>query len=220
MLLRELPFEERPMERLRRCGAGALSTGELLTIVLGSPDQLGARLLAHFGGLVPLARASLTELEGVEGVGPSRAARVKAALELGRRLLIASCGERPQVRSPFDVAQLLLPEMSLLRQEQLRVVLLDRRHRLLGIPVVYVGSANTALVRVGELFREAVRENASAVILVHNHPGGDPTPSSDDVALTEQAVRAGKLLSIEVLDHIIIGAGRYVSMKDRGLGGF
>jgi len=207
------------MTRLRRYGPGSLSTGELLTIILGSPDELGARLLAHFGGLVPLARASLHELIGLDGMGLARAARIKAALELGRRLLIASCEERPRVLSPADVAGLLMPEMSLLRQEQLRVVLLDNKSHVLGIPVVYVGSVNTTLVRTGELFREAIRENAPVIILVHNHPSGDPTPSPDDIALTERAVQAGKLLDIALVDHIVIGAGRYVSMKDRGLGG-
>ncbi|HID86612.1 MAG TPA: JAB domain-containing protein, partial [Anaerolineae bacterium] len=172
----------------------------------------------RYGGLTGLAQASFAELCQEKGIGPAKVTQIKAALELGRRLLVASPQERPQVRSPADAANLLMMEMSLLAQEQMRVILLDSKNRVLATPTVYQGSLNTSLIRVAELFREAVRENCAAIIVVHNHPSGDPTPSPEDVRVTEQIAAAGKLLDIEVLDHLIIGQQRYVSLKERGLG--
>ena len=141
-----------------------------------------------------------------------------AALELGRRLMVASPEERPVVRSPADAANLLMMEMSLLQQEHLRLILLDTKNRVLGTPTVYIGSLNMSVLRVGEVFREVIRQNCAAVIVVHNHPSGDPTPSPEDVAVTKRIVNAGQLLDVEVLDHLVIGQQRYVSMKERGLG--
>ena len=140
-----------------------------------------------------------------------------AALELGRRLMVASPLQRPQITSPADAANLLLLEMSALEQEQLRVLLLDTKNYVLGSRTIYMGNANTTVIRVGEIFREAVRENTTALILAHNHPSGDPTPSPEDVQVTRRIIEAGKLLDIEVLDHLIIGQQRYVSLKERGL---
>jgi DNA repair protein RadC len=145
-------------------------------------------------------------------------AQLKAAFELGRRLIVTSPAERPQVRSPADAAQLLMAEMALLEQEHLRLVLLDTKNAVLSIPTVYVGSLNTSMIRVGELFRFALKENCAAVIVAHNHPSGDPTPSPEDVLVTRRIVEAGQLLDVEVLDHLVIGRGRFVSLKERGLG--
>ena len=223
-LIRDLPATERPRERLRDYGAGSLSTGELLAIVLrtGASREsvlaLASRLLSRYGGLVGLARAGFGELCQERGLGEAKAAQLKAAFELGRRLASAQPEERATVRSPQDVANLLLPEMGLLEQEELRVVLLNTRNQVLGVHTVYRGSVNTSLVRVGELFREAVRQNCPALVLVHNHPSGDPAPSPDDVAMTKQAVEAGRLLDIDVLDHLVIGQQRFVSLKERGQG--
>ena len=223
-LIRDLPASERPRERLRDYGASALSNAELLAIILRtgirreSVLNLAARLLSTYRGLVGLARVSFGELCNEKGLGEAKAAQLKAALELGRRLSSTQPEERAVVRSPADIANLLLTEMGLLEQEHLRVVLLNQRNQVLSIPEVYRGSVNTSLIRIAELFREAVRQNCPAVVLVHNHPSGDPTPSSDDVAMTKQAVEAGKLLDIEVLDHVIIGQGRYMSLKEQGLG--
>lgn len=223
-MIKDLPVSERPRERLQHYGEGALSTGELLAIILRtgvggeSAVTMGQRLLAEFGGLTGLARASFSDLCALRGLGVAKAAQLKAALELGRRLLIASPGERPQIKSPADAANLLMLEMSLLAQEQMRVILLDSKNRVLATPTIYQGSLNTSLIRVAELFREAVKQNCAAVIIVHNHPSGDPTPSPEDVRVTEQIVAAGKLLDIEVLDHLVIGQQRYVSLKERGLG--
>lgn len=224
LTIKDLPSGERPRERLERYGAPALSDAELLAIILRtgvggeSVLNLATRLLARYKGLTGLARASLSELKAEKGVGLAKAAQLKAALELGRRLLAASPEERPQVRSPADAAHLLMPEMSFLEQEHLRVILLDSKNRVMGVHTVYVGSLNTSLIRVGEVFREAVRRNCAAIIVAHNHPSGDPTPSPEDVAVTRQMVEAGKLLNIEVLDHLVIGQQRYVSLKERGLG--
>jgi DNA repair protein RadC len=220
----DLPLTDRPRERLLRYGAAALSNAELLAVVLrvGGVGQNAVRLaevlLARFGGLPGLSRAGVGELTQVRGMGESKVAQIKAALEIGRRLLVAAPDERPQIRSPGDVANLLMLEMSWLEQEHLRVVLLDTRNRVLGVPNVYIGSLNTSVVRVGELFREAIRHNAAALIVAHNHPSGDPAPSPEDVAVTRQIVRAGRLLDIEVLDHLVIGRGRYISLKERNLG--
>ncbi|GIV67471.1 RadC family protein [Caldilinea sp.] len=223
-LIRDLPMDLRPRERLIYAGAGALSTVELLAIILRmggrgeSVIRMAERLLAQFGGLAGLAQASHDELCAVHGVGEAKATQIKAALELGRRLLATAPYERPQVRGPADVANLVMLEMGLLEQEHLRVVLLDTKNYVQRIVNVYAGSLNTAVVRVGEIFREAIRSNCAAIIVVHNHPSGDPTPSPEDVRVTEQLVEAGRLLDIEVLDHLVIGRNRYVSLKERGLG--
>ncbi len=223
LTIKELPSSERPRERLLHYGANALSNAELLAIVLrtGTRDEnvvrLAQRLLVTYGGLSGLARANTAELAAERGLGPAKTTQLKAALELGRRLL-AESPERPQIRSPADAANLVMSEMSLLEQEHMRVLLLDTRNYVLASPTIYVGSLNTTTIRVGELFREAIRANAASLIAIHNHPSGDPTPSPEDVAMTRQIVEAGKLLDVEVVDHLIIGRQRFVSLKERGLG--
>ena len=222
--IHDLPQGERPRERLEHYGAGALSSAELLAIILrvgtGGENvvRVAERLLARYEGLPGLAQATVSELCQEKGIGQAKAVQIKAALELGRRLLVTAPHERPQMRSPADAANLLMAEMSLLPQEHLRTVLLDTRNRVISIPTIYVGSLNTAQVRVGEMFREAIRANCAGMIVVHNHPSGDPTPSPEDVRVTEAIVAAGDLLDVGVLDHIIIGRNRYVSLKERKLG--
>lgn len=220
LTLKELPEAERPITRLQHLGPGALSTTELLAILLGNPHQLhdASSLLAAYEDLVGVARAPLTELQQQPGIGATTAARIKAALELGARLTVER-NHPAQVRSPADAANLLLPEMGLLEQEQLRIILLDTKNQVVAIPILYVGSVNTTMIRVSEIFREAVRRQCPSIIIVHNHPSGDPTPSPEDVAVTRQAVEAGKLLDIDVLDHVIVaGTTRWISLKERGLG--
>jgi len=222
--IRQLPASERPRERLRDHGAAALSNSELLAIILrtGTPSEnalaLATAALARFNGLPGLARASFGELCAQHGMGEAKAAQIKAALELGLRLVSARPEERATVRSPQDVANLLLAEMGLLEQEHLRVLLLNAKNQVLAMPEVYKGSVNTAQVRVSELFREAIREGCPAIIVAHNHPSGDPTPSHDDIDMTRQLIEAGKLLNIDVLDHIVIAAQGFVSLRDQGLG--
>ncbi len=220
----DLNEAERPRERLRRLGAQALTSAELLGILLrvGVPGenavQVGQRLIQAMGGLDGLHRASFDEVCAQHGIGDAKAAQIKAAIELGRRLAAESPEDRPAIHSPQDAADLVRYEMSALEQEELRVLLLDNRNRLLAVETVYRGSVNSSQVRVGELFKAAVRRNAAALVVAHNHPSGDPAPSPDDVAVTRAIVQAGKLLDIEVLDHLVIGAGRFVSLKERGLG--
>ena len=220
----DLHVADRPRERLASLGAQALSSAELIAILLRvgvkgeNAVAVGQRLLKKFGGLSGLHRAPFNELKKQHGIAEAKAAQIKAAIELGRRLTLESPEERPAVNSPADAAALVAYEMSALEQEHLRVILLDRRNRVLETVEVYKGSVNSSQVRVGEVFKEAIRKNASALIVVHNHPSGDPTPSPDDVAVTRAIVQAGKLLDLEVLDHMVIGQGRWVSMKERGLG--
>ncbi|MGQ9480502.1 RadC family protein [Chloroflexus sp.] len=222
--IHEQPLHDQPRERLARQGAGALSDAELLAILLrvGTNGtnvlQLAQQLLAESGGLQGLQRLDFQELCRLHGMGVSKAATVKAALEIGRRLARSAIEERFPIRSPADVATLLLVEMSHLDQEHLRTILLDTKNRVQQITTVYIGSLNAANVRVGEVFKEAVRRNSAGIIVVHNHPSGEPTPSMEDIEITRQLVSAGRLLDIEVVDHLIIGNGRYVSMRERGLG--
>ncbi len=213
---------ERPRERLERLGPESLSTAELLAILLrtGTAGEhavaLARRLLQRFGGLEGLRRAPFAELKAVRGMGTAKAAQVKAALELARRLKWEA-RERPRIHSPQDAANLFMDEMAAEEQEVLRVVLLDTRHQVLAAPVVVRGSVNRVQVRVAEVFREAVRHNAEALLLMHNHPSGDPSPSPEDIALTQDIVEAGRLLNIRVLDHVIFGQGRYVSLRALGV---
>jgi DNA repair protein RadC len=179
---------------------------------------MGQRLLVRFKGLAGLRRARFEELCEQKGVGPAKAAQIKAAIELGYRLRNENPEDKPVINGPADAAALLDFEMSTLEQEHLRVILLDTRNHVLEMVEVYKGSVNSTQVHVGELFKAAIRRNASAVIVAHNHPSGDPTPSPDDVAVTRAIIQAGKLLDVEVLDHLIIGDGRWISMKERGLG--
>jgi DNA repair protein RadC len=223
-LIRDLPTGERPRERLIRAGEGALSTSELLAIILRTGTggesvlDMASRLLSCYGGLAGLARASFAELEAERGMGEAKTSQLKAAIELGRRMLLSSPEDRFLVRSPSDVAQLLMAEMAHLQQEHFQVLYLDTRNRLLGSETVYVGSLNASHIRVAEVFRDAVKRNCAAIIVAHNHPSGDPTPSPEDVEVTRQLVAAGNLLDIEVLDHLIIGQQRFVSLRERGLG--
>src|SRR5579883_2029653 len=222
--IRELPSAERPRERLRSYGEGALSTAELLAIILrvGIAGEnvldVATRLLSRHGGLVGLARLNFDELCSTRGLGEAKAAQLRAALELGRRLAVATPEERPVIREAQDVARLLQPEMALLDQEQLRVLVLNTKNQVLSVLTVSSGTVNQSQVRPAEVFRPAIRANATAIIVVHNHPSGDPTPSRDDVRLTSDLVEAGRLLDVELLDHIVIGQGRHASLRERGEG--
>ncbi|PKO16830.1 MAG: hypothetical protein CVU39_06335 [Chloroflexi bacterium HGW-Chloroflexi-10] len=224
--IQDLEISERPRERLAQYGPGALSDAELIAILLRvgvqgeNAVQVGQRLLSAFGGLTGLHRASYEEVCHQHGLGLAKAAQLKAAIEIGNRLAQRRLSEedRPAFHSPKDVADFVQYEMCVLDQEQLRVMLLDTRNRLEKMITLYQGSLNSSSVRVGELFKEAIRRNSAAILLIHNHPSGDPSPSPEDIAMTRAAVQAGKLLDVEVLDHIVIGRGRHVSLKEKGLG--
>ena len=219
-LIRDLPGSDQPLVRLQQHGPGVLSAPELLAVLLGTPDGLALAedALVRFGGLLGLSRASAQELIALKGVGPARAAQLKAALALGQRLISETQqDERRQIRSPADAAALLLSEMQCLEQEHLRVLVLDTKNRILANTDVYVGNVNSIAIRAGEVYRLAVRLGAPAILVAHNHPSGDPTPSPEDVTVTRQLMEAGKVLDIECLDHLVLGLGRWVSLRERGL---
>ncbi|HEY0443267.1 MAG TPA: DNA repair protein RadC [Candidatus Limnocylindrales bacterium] len=221
--MREVPATERPRERLMLRGPGGLRSAELIALLWGSGSagrsavDLAEEALARHDGLTGLARATDVELEALPGVGRARAAQLTAAFELGRRLMADWPTSRWSIRSPRDVADRLVLQMGRLEREELRVVLLNTKNVVLRVATVYQGNVASSLVRVGELYRDAVRLNASGLILVHNHPSGDPTPSPDDLHLTAEALAAGRLLDIQLLDHLVIGHDAFVSLRDRGV---
>ena len=218
--VRELPSREQPLNRLREVGPSAVSTTELLACLLQTPDAVrqAEELLTRFHTLADLSRAFEREIKQVEGLGSAQAARLKAAFELGRRLMGEALEEHLQVRAPSDAAAYLLPKLSMLEREHFVVVVLDTRNRILHDEVLYTGTLNASIVRVSEVFIPAMQRNCASIIVAHNHPSGDPTPSPEDIALTRRIVEAGKLLEIELLDHLVIGHNRYLSMRERGLG--
>lgn len=224
LTIKELPADERPREKLRLRGETSLSTAELLAIILNTGMKgetvidIANRLLVEHDGISGLARADFDDLRRTRGLGEAKAAKLKATLELARRISAAQPQERPQIKSPEDVYLLLGSEMSLLDQEQLRVMLLDTKNRVIRTVTVYQGSVNSAQVRVSELFRDAIRANSPSIMLVHNHPSGDPEPSRADAQVTLDAHRAGELLGVEVIDHVVIGDGRFVSLRREGMG--
>ena len=216
-----LPLRERPVERVS-ARADACTIIELLAALLGGPRPIetAEALLTNFkGDLHDLQRAGVQEIANVPGIGLQNAARLKASMELGIRLLQNNhTEERPTIHSPADAAALLQYEMGTLEQEHLRTILLDTRNRVIEVVEIYHGNLNSAQVRVAEVFREAIRKNAASLIICHNHPSQVPDPSPDDVAVTRAIVQAGRLLDLEVLDHLILTRSRFVSLKERGLG--
>ena len=219
-ILKTMPLREQPAYRITQ-NANACNITELMAAVIGGQKQIetAQMLLAHFNNDIRrLFQAHPAELAKVRGISQATAIRIKAALNLGLRLNLPN-EERPTVNSPADAAALVMYEMSLLEKEHLRVIVLDRRNHVLEIVEVYQGSVNSSQVRVGEIFKPAIARTASAIVVCHNHPSTDPTPSPDDVAVTRAIVQAGKLLDCEVLDHLVIGhGGKWVSLKERGLG--
>ena len=220
----DLAESDRPRERLARLGPGSLTTAELLAILLRvgvsgeNAVQVANRLLLTFNGIAGLHKASFDEVCTQHGIGPAKAAQIKAALELGNRMVFELPDSKPAVNSPKDAADLVMFSMSVLEQEELWVVLLDTRNRVMQVETVYKGSLNSSQIRIGELFKTAIRRNAAALIVIHNHPSGDKNPSPEDVRVTRAIYDAGQLLDIELLDHLIIAGMSFVSLKERGLG--
>jgi DNA repair protein RadC len=213
---------DRPREKLERVGVGGLGDNELLAIVLGhgvpraSALELANAVLDAAGGLHGLARATTDDLRRVPGIGAARASQLIAAVEAGRRTLLRMRRERLQFMSSRDAAEFLVPQFGTRPVEQFGVVLLDTKHRLLRTTLLSVGTIDASIVHPREVFRAAASAGAAALVLFHNHPSGDPTPSDDDIALTKRLVRAGDLMGIPVLDHVIITENRFCSLKDRG----
>ena len=213
---------DRPREKLERVGAAGLGDNELLAIVLGhgvprtSALELANAALAVVGGLAGLARATTDDLRRVPGIGAARSSQLVAAVEIGRRTLLRRREDRPQILSAMDAARLVVPQYGSQPVEQFGVLLLDTKHRLLRTTKVSVGTLDASVVHPREVFRAAVAGGAAAILLFHNHPSGDPTPSDDDVALTRRMIRAGELMGITVLDHIIVAENAYASLRERG----
>ncbi|HLX56650.1 MAG TPA: DNA repair protein RadC [Ktedonobacteraceae bacterium] len=218
--VREMPSHERPRERLQHFGPQALSMAELLAIILRTGTkgdnvlELANKLLSKYGGLPGLVRADFRELCAEYGMGEAKSAQVKAALELGRRLASVQVDTRYRISTPAEAANLVMLEMAYLGTEQMCILLLDAKSQLVEKASLYQGTANSTALRAAEVFRPAVIRNCPGLILCHNHPSGDPTPSKEDIETTRQLVAAGRILDIELVDHIIIGHQRFVSLKE------
>lgn len=213
---------DRPREKLERLGVAGLGDNELLAIILGHGDprtgalELANAILAAIGGLHGLPRATTDELRRVPGIGGARAAQLLAAVEVGRRTLVRPRRERPQILAAIDAAQLLVPQFGALPVEHFGLLLLDTKHRVTRTTLLSVGTLDASIVHPREVFRAAASGAAAAIVLFHNHPSGDPAPSEDDITLTKRLVRAGDLMGITVLDHVIVAENRYASLRERG----
>ncbi|MGI6673360.1 MAG: RadC family protein [Limnochordia bacterium] len=221
--MKDVPREERPRERLRRHGAERLANKELLAILLRTGNQresaltLAEKLLARFGSLANIASASFEELVAVNGIGPAKAADILAAFELAKRLAESRMEFQGVVNSPADAAQLVLRELSLADKEHFMIIMLNTKNRVIAKKTVSIGHLQASLVHPREMFKEAIKRSSAALILVHNHPSGDLTPSREDITTTERLREAGAVLGIDVLDHIIVGDNRYFSFREHGL---
>lgn len=225
VLIAQLPPEERPRERLMHAGAGMLSVTELLALIIAtgrrgeSSIRVAERLLSHAGGLRELLDADAAELQQVAGIGPVKAVTILAALEMGRRISALEGVVLRRIGSPEDAAGYLMDRLRFLKKEHFVALHLDTKHQILGEEVVSVGSLNASIVHPREIFKTALKRSAAALICAHNHPSGDPTPSEEDIAVTERLVAAGRILGVQVLDHIVIGDKRFVSLRERGFMG-
>jgi len=222
--IRDLPLSERPRERLQKLGVEALSAQEILAVLLGrgiageSVMVTAQRLLSHFGSLKGIADASVEELSQVKGIGLAKAAQIKAAFELSNRLGgYPEAGEGQIVKTPEDVASLVKGRLRGKKKEHFLALLLDTRNQLIKVSEISIGSLDTNIVHPREVYKEAISASAASVIFVHNHPSGDPTASEDDIKLTKRLAEAGEIVGIDVLDHIIIGDKKYLSLKREGL---
>lgn len=217
MLLREA----QPAYRIGYVGSQAMSTHELLQLVIGGPNagEIATELLEECQTLSEVARKTVGELQQMAGIGEATAARLIAALELGRRFIFIPLELGETIRTPADIANLLIAQMGHMDHEEFWVMILNTKNKLVHIDRLYKGNLNTCYIRVSEVFRQAIRMNAAAIMVAHNHPSSDPTPSPEDNRVTERIVQAGSMLGIDVLDHVIIGGNRYVSLREKGLGG-
>ncbi|WP_233254318.1 RadC family protein [Salipaludibacillus keqinensis] len=222
MMIRDVPKSERPRERLVRDGPQALSNQELIALLLGSGSksesviQLAARVIQHFDGLKLLKDASVKELMDIRGIGEAKAVQVKAALELGRRVQQFQAEDRYVIRSPEDVSQYMMEEMRHLNQEHFICLYLNTKNQVIHKQTIFIGSLNASIVHPREVFKEAFRYSAASIVCLHNHPSGDPAPSQEDIDVTKRLSESGKMLGIDLLDHVIIGDQRFCSLKEKG----
>ncbi|KAB2334079.1 RadC family protein [Bacillus mesophilum] len=222
LLIKDFPESERPRERFIQKGPESLSTHELIAILLrtGTKDesvlQLSNRLLKHFEGLRLLKDATLDEITSIKGIGTAKAIQVLAAVEIGRRISNLTYEERYSIRSPEDGANYVMHDMRFLSQEHFVCLYLNTKNQVLSKQTVFIGSLNASIVHPREVFKEALKRSAASVICVHNHPSGDPSPSREDIEVTKRLGECGKIIGIEVLDHLIIGENKFVSLKEKG----
>ncbi len=221
--IKDLPCEERPRERLLKLGAEYLSLSELIAIIIRtgthaqSAVQIAEQLLSVFGGIQPLLKASVEELSRINGIGMAKATQLKAVFELGKRLAATSSGVEMVIRSPESVANLLMQEMRFLEKEHFKAVLLNTKNVVIKVETISIGHLNASLVHPRELYKEAIKHSSAALILAHNHPSGDPSPSNEDLQITKRLCEVGELVGIRVLDHIIFGDNKYISLREKGM---
>ncbi|ABR48446.1 DNA repair protein RadC [Alkaliphilus metalliredigens QYMF] len=222
--IKKMPINERPREKLLNYGPESLSNPELLAIILstGTKEMSAIDLATHVlsyseEGLRHLKNCEIEELQQIKGVGIAKASQILAAVELGKRISLTSRVNHYRIKSPDDVSNLLMEEMRYLKKEYFNIALLNTKHEVIAIENISIGSLNASIVHPREVFVVAIKRSSSAIILVHNHPSGDPSPSGEDIRITKRLVEAGKLLGIEVLDHIIIGDNVYYSLKEKSM---
>ncbi|WP_036688118.1 RadC family protein [Paucisalibacillus globulus] len=221
-MIKDVPKEDRPRERLLHLGANHLSNQELLAILLGSGTReesvmaLANRLLMHFEGLKLLKDATIEELTAIKGIGSAKGVLILSALELGKRLSQYKPNERYVIRSPEDGADYVMEELRNLNQEHFVVLFLNTKNQIIHRQTIFIGSLNASIVHPREVYREAVKRSAASIIVAHNHPSGDPTPSQEDIHVTKRLAESGKMIGIELLDHLIIGDRKFVSLKEKG----
>ncbi|KFN11087.1 RadC family protein [Paenibacillus macerans] len=222
-MLRDLPVEERPRERMMEFGPGALSNAELLAILLRtgtrseSAIHMAQRVLSEIGGIRGLVDFSLDEMVQLKGIGPAKAIELKAGIELGRRLAKSRLPESETIRSPHIAAELLMEQMRYLQKEHFVCLFLNTKNHIIAQETLSIGSLNASIVHPREVFRAAIKCGSASVVCAHNHPSGDPTPSAEDIRMTNRLCEAGEIVGIDVLDHIVIGDGKFVSLKEQGL---
>lgn len=220
--IKDMPKQERPRERLLKHGANHISNQELIAILLGSGTRnetamdLANRVLMHFEGLSLLRDATIEELTAIKGIGIAKGVKVLAAMELGKRMSSLKQEESYFIRTPEDGANFVMEDMKNLKQEHFVVLFLNTKNKVIHRKTIFIGGLNSSIVHPREVFREAVRHSAASIICLHNHPSGDPTPSREDIYVTNRLVKSGKMMGIEVLDHIIIGNRQFVSLKEKG----
>lgn len=222
IMIKDVPKEDRPRERLLKLGASHLSNQELLAILIGSGTKdesvmaLSNRVLMHFEGLNLLKDATIEELTAIKGIGAAKGVLLLSALELGRRMSQHKPNDRYVIRSPEDGADYVMEEMRNLNQEHFVVLFLNTKNQIIHRQTIFIGSLNASIVHPREIYREAVKRSAASIICAHNHPSGDPAPSQEDIHVTRRLVESGKMIGIELLDHLVIGDRKFISLKEKG----
>ena len=222
MMIKDVPKEDRPRERVVRLGASRLTNQEILAILIGSGTKndpattLAGRVLMHFEGLKLLSDATIEELTAIKGIGVAKGVQILAAIELGKRMSQYKPEARYVIKSPDDGANFIMEEMRILNQEHFVVLFLDTKNQIIHRQTIFIGSLNASIVHPREVFREAVKRSAASIIVAHNHPSGDPSPSQEDIHVTRRLAESGKMIGIELIDHLIIGDRKFVSLKEKG----